>query len=94
MPSSNGDDFQDIADESQASPMEEFGMDTPELECAFVEAHEPSSAYGTKALGEPPLLSPAPAIRNALLDATGVAVNQIPLTPKLLYRHFHRHARP
>lgn len=62
--------------------------DFPDLECGFVQVSEPSSAYGSKALGEPPVISPAPAIRNAVLDATGVAIHEIPLTPKLLFRHF------
>jgi xanthine dehydrogenase molybdenum-binding subunit len=34
------------------------------------------------------VLSPAPAIRNAILDATGVAVNELPLNPKTLFKHF------
>ena len=63
--------------------------DLPDLDCLFVESAEPLSAYGNKALGEPPLLSPAPAIRNALLHATGLAVNEIPLTPKRLFRYFN-----
>ena len=52
--------------------------DIPDLDCAFVETQEPSGVYGNKSLGEPPLISPAPALRNAVLDATGVAVNAIP----------------
>ena len=65
-------------------------MDIPDLESAFVETREPSNPYGSKSLGEPPVLSPAPAIRNALLDATGVAVNELPLNPKTLCRHFKK----
>ena len=62
--------------------------DIPDLDCAFVETQEPSGVYGNKSLGEPPLISPAPALRNAVLDATGVAVNAIPMTPKLLFEEF------
>ncbi|HIW77895.1 MAG TPA: xanthine dehydrogenase molybdenum-binding subunit XdhA [Candidatus Bilophila faecipullorum] len=62
--------------------------DLPDLGCAFVETQEPSGAYGNKSLGEPPLISPAPALRNAVLDATGVAVNAIPMTPKRLFEAF------
>ena len=62
--------------------------DIPDLGCAFVQTREPSGPYGSKALGEPPLISPAPALRNAMLDATGVAVNDIPMTPKTLFRAF------
>jgi xanthine dehydrogenase molybdenum-binding subunit len=63
-------------------------MDIPDLGAAFVETHEPTHPYGSKSLGEPPVLSPAPAIRNAILDATGVAVNELPLNPKTLFKHF------
>lgn len=63
-------------------------MDHPELKGDFVENYEPTSAYGTKALGEPPVCSVAPAIRNALLQATGVAADEIPLTPHVLFRRF------
>nr|WP_294512504.1 xanthine dehydrogenase subunit XdhA [uncultured Bilophila sp.] len=62
--------------------------DIPDLECAFVQTEEPSGAYGNKSLGEPPIISPAPALRNAVLDATGVAVNAIPMTPKRLFVEF------
>ncbi|MGY0156965.1 xanthine dehydrogenase molybdenum-binding subunit XdhA [Edwardsiella tarda] len=63
-------------------------VDLPDLECAFVETYEPQSAYGHKALGEPPIISPGPAIRNAIRMATGVAINALPITPKTLYREF------
>ncbi len=63
-------------------------MDIPDLGTAFVETKEPTHPFGSKALGEPPVLSPAPAIRNAVLDATGVAVNELPLNPKTLYTYF------
>ncbi len=60
-------------------------MDHPALEARFVENPEPTSPFGVKALGEPPACSGAPAIRNAILNATGVAVNRCPITPHVLY---------
>ena len=63
-------------------------MDHPTLQAAFVENPEPTSPFGTKALGEPPACSPAPAIRNAILNATGVAFDDCPITPHVLYRGF------
>ena len=63
-------------------------MDHPHLEAEFVENYEPTSAYGTKALGEPPAVPAAPAIRNALLNATGVSVNELPLNPHKLFVRF------
>ncbi len=63
-------------------------MDHPHLEAQFVENYEPTSAFGTKALGEPPVCPVAPAIRNAILHATGVAINDIPMTPHILFERF------
>ena len=63
-------------------------MDHPRLEAAFIENPEPSSPYGTKALGEPPACSGAPAIRNAILHATGVAINKLPMNPHRLFEEF------
>ncbi|QRN85327.1 xanthine dehydrogenase molybdenum-binding subunit XdhA [Clostridia bacterium] len=63
-------------------------MDTPKLDVGFVELYEPTGAYGNKALGEPPTITPAPAIRNAILHATGVTVNQLPMNPQGLFEHF------
>ena len=63
-------------------------MDHPHLEAEFVENREPTSPFGTKALGEPPTCSGAPAIRNAILNATGVSINQAPITPHVLFEKF------
>ena len=63
-------------------------MDHPRLRTFFVENPEPTSAFGTKALGEPPTCSVAPAIRNAVYQATGVFVNEAPLNPHNLFRRF------
>jgi xanthine dehydrogenase molybdenum-binding subunit len=63
-------------------------MDHPHLEAMFVENPEPTGAFGTKALGEPPTVPCAPAIRNAVFHATGVAVNENPLTPHVLFPLF------
>ncbi len=63
-------------------------MDHPHLEAEFVENAEPTSPYGTKALGEPPACSPAPAIRNAVLQATGVGIDEAPLSPHRLFAAF------
>ncbi len=63
-------------------------MDHPDLAVAFVENPEPTSPFGTKALGEPPACPGAPAIRNAILNATGVAIDSIPITPHVLFKRF------
>ena len=65
-------------------------LDHPRLQACFVENAEPTSPYGTKALGEPPTVPGAAAIRNAVLNATGVAINTIPLTPHVLFAEFKK----
>ncbi len=60
-------------------------MDSPEMKADFVETFEPTSDYGQKALGEPPTLTPAVAIRNAFLHATGVHINEIPLSQQRVF---------
>ena len=40
-----------------------------------------TSPYGAIGIGEPPTLGPAPAIANALFDATGIRIRDLPLTP-------------
>ena len=65
-------------------------MDHPHLETAFVENPEPTSPFGTKSLGEPPVCPVAPAIRNAIMNATGVGVNELPLRPEKLYEYFDK----
>ncbi len=63
-------------------------LDTPELQVGFVETNDPSGPYGNKSLGEPPCIPVAPALRNAVLHATGVKVNSLPLNPQRLVEHF------
>ena len=63
-------------------------MDHPRLEGQFVENAEPTSPFGTKSLGEPPTCSGAPALRNAILNATGVAIDTLPLNPHRLFKEF------
>lgn len=63
-------------------------VDHPHLEAQFVENPEPTNPYGVKSLGEPPTCPTAPAIRNAVLNATGVAVDKLPLNPHTLFQRF------
>lgn len=63
-------------------------MDTPDLNALFVELDDPTGPFGNKALGEPPAIPVAPAVRNAVFHATGVAVDSLPLDPQKLVEHF------
>ena len=65
-------------------------MDHPHLEALFIENPAPSSPFGNKGLGEPPACSPAPAIRNAICQATGIEFPKIPITPHVLFEAFKK----
>ncbi|MEF9894604.1 MAG: xanthine dehydrogenase molybdenum-binding subunit XdhA [Clostridia bacterium] len=63
-------------------------LDTPDLQADFVETYDPTGPYGNKALGEPPAISGMAAVRNALLQATGIGFNELPLAPQKLVERF------
>ncbi|MCC2879260.1 xanthine dehydrogenase molybdenum-binding subunit XdhA [Lachnoclostridium pacaense] len=63
-------------------------MDTPDLNVKFIQLDDPTGPYGNKSLGEPPTIPVAPALRNAVLHATGVAMDTIPMTPQRLIGAF------
>lgn len=63
-------------------------LDSPEFRVEFVGDADPTGPYGNKSLGEPPVCPVAPAVRNALLNATGVAINSLPLYPIKLVEEF------
>ena len=63
-------------------------MDHPELHALFVETDDPSGPFGNKSLGEPPAIPVAGAIRNAVLQATGVGLRRLPMNPQRLVEAF------
>ena len=63
-------------------------MDTPDIKAEFVEKEDPTSSYGHKSLGENTTLSVAPAIRNAMLHATGIKFNELPMSPQAVFEKF------
>lgn len=58
----------------------------PVLTTIFVETFEPSHPFGVKAVAEIPMDGVAPAVGNAVLDACGVNIDSIPLTPEKVWR--------
>jgi CO/xanthine dehydrogenase Mo-binding subunit len=63
-------------------------LDLPAIRVRFL--HTDSNV--AKGLGELPMDFPAPALRNALLNATGIAVPELPLTPETILRYSRRRA--
>jgi putative selenate reductase molybdopterin-binding subunit len=58
----------------------------PALETIFVETFEPSHPFGVKAVAEIPMDGVAPAVGNAILDAVGANVDEIPTTPEKVWK--------
>jgi len=59
-------------------------LDVPPIRTGFVEIPDPTGPFGAKGIGEPPLLPPAAAIANAIFDAVGVRVTEMPITLEVL----------
>ena len=56
--------------------------DVPEIDAFFVDIPDTvANPTGVKGVAEPPILPTAPAIANAVLDAIGVEIREIPMTP-------------
>ncbi len=59
-------------------------FDVPDIKSFLVEPVEPNGPYGAKGIGEPALNPTMAAITNAIYDATGVRIKQLPVNPQKL----------
>jgi putative selenate reductase molybdopterin-binding subunit len=60
--------------------------EAPAMETLFVETFEPSHPMGVKSVAEIVVNGVAPAVLNAIYDATGVMMKRVPVTPERLWR--------
>ena len=56
--------------------------DLPNIETIIVEVPSPAGPFGARGVGEPPIIPAPAAIANAIEDATGVRLTELPLTPE------------
>ena len=56
--------------------------DLPDIETIIVEVPSPSGPFGARGVGEPPIVPAPAALANAVHDATGVRLTEVPLTPE------------
>jgi CO/xanthine dehydrogenase Mo-binding subunit len=61
-------------------------LEMPEIECVVLEVPSSNGPYGVKGLGEMTANSPIPAIVNAIYHATGVRIDELPVTPEKILR--------
>ncbi len=60
-------------------------LDVPEITTLIVEHPEPDGPWGAKGIGEPAIIPTAAAIANAVSDALGAQVREIPITPDKIF---------
>ncbi|MCL1593208.1 MAG: molybdopterin-dependent oxidoreductase [Actinomycetia bacterium] len=56
-------------------------LEMPPVETIIVESDDPEGPYGAKEVGQGPLLPVIPAVANAIHDAIGVRIDEVPITP-------------
>ena len=65
-------------------------LDVPDVvEPVIVEVPDPRGPWGARGVGEPPFLPLAPAILAAIHDATGIWMDEIPVTPERMWQALH-----
>ena len=68
-------------------------LDMPVVHCLLVETEDREGPFGAKEVGQGPLLPVPPAVANAVYDAVGVRVDEVPITPDKVLHALKRQAR-
>ncbi|HXN54147.1 MAG TPA: molybdopterin cofactor-binding domain-containing protein [Candidatus Acidoferrum sp.] len=61
-------------------------LDMPDLFTELVEEPDPKGPFGAKEVGQGPLLPIMPAVANAVYDAVGVRIDEVPITPEKIMK--------
>ncbi|MBI2171873.1 MAG: xanthine dehydrogenase family protein molybdopterin-binding subunit [Chloroflexi bacterium] len=64
-------------------------LDLPLIEPTLVQVPNPESAYGIRGVGEVPIVPPMAAIANAVADATGARITELPMSPERVFWAIH-----
>src|SRR5579885_1345620 len=64
-------------------------QDMPHFETIMIEIPSTLGPFGAKGVGEPPVVPVGAAIANAIYDAVGIRMTQLPITPERLYSALH-----
>jgi 4-hydroxybenzoyl-CoA reductase alpha subunit len=68
-------------------------LDMPDMDTVLVEDPDPNCPFGAKEVGQGPLLPVMPAVANAIYDAIGVRIDELPITPEKVLRALERKAK-
>ncbi len=61
-------------------------LDMPEVVTELIEDPDPRGPFGAKEVGQGPLLPIMPAVANAIYDALGVRIDEVPITPEKIMK--------
>ncbi len=61
-------------------------LDLPMIDAVIVEVPNPGHPYGVRGVGEVPIVPPPAAIANAIYDAVGVRMDELPMSPDRLLK--------
>jgi 4-hydroxybenzoyl-CoA reductase subunit alpha len=61
-------------------------LDMPEIDTELIEHPDPRGPFGAKEVGQGPLLPIMPAVANAVYDAVGVRIDEVPITPEKIVK--------
>ena len=61
-------------------------LDMPEVDTELIENPDPRGPFGAKEVGQGPLLPIMPAVANAVYDAVGVRIDEVPITPEKILK--------
>jgi 4-hydroxybenzoyl-CoA reductase subunit alpha len=68
-------------------------LEMPEMDTVLIEDPDPNGPFGAKEVGQGPLLPVPPAVANAIYDAVGVRIDEIPITPDKVLRALGKKAK-
>ncbi|MBV9415177.1 MAG: molybdopterin-dependent oxidoreductase, partial [Solirubrobacterales bacterium] len=68
-------------------------LEMPEVESFLVETDDPEGPFGAKEVGQGPLLPVIPAVANAIYDAVGVRVDEVPISPDKIVKGLQQKAQ-
>ena len=69
-------------------------LDVPQVEALLVESVDPEGPYGAKEVGEGSLHPSIPAVVNAVYDAVGVWLHEVPITPEAVLKALRKRKNP
>jgi 4-hydroxybenzoyl-CoA reductase subunit alpha len=68
-------------------------LDMPEVDTELIEIPDPRGPFGAKEVGQGPLLPIMPAVANAVYDAVGVRIDEVPITPEKILKALDEKAK-